>query len=338
MLFMPFYLLDNQQKTDVFLQDGKGWEIQISANLYLIYASGITYVIWSLLLLRKHSKNILNQFSDIEKINLNWLRYLIIGISSIWLFVFYGKDDLIFGSAVLFVAFIGFYGIKQVGIFTSNYSYNNEISNLTSFKVENKIKFTDVALSETEFKNSPNNSQININEKESSYLNNQSQSSVEFDISIDQDIIRDEKNSDIEIESINVVVEVKKKYQKSGLSDLEALAIHKKLTYLMASEKAFKKPELTLVELSQSLNIHPNILSQVINSIENKNFYDFINDFRVTEFKELVALPGSKKFTLLALALECGFNSKTTFNRNFKKSTGLSPSEYLKSIHVEIKE
>jgi AraC-like DNA-binding protein len=337
-VFIPFYMLDNQQKLEVYLQHGKGWEFQILTNLILIYLSGIVYVAWSLFLLRKHRKNILQQFSDIEKINLNWLRYLIIGMSSIWLFVFYGNDDLIYGSVVLFVAFIGYYGIKQVGIFTSNYSYNNEIDRLTLLKTENEINITnDIVVSKKETEYSSDNSLINSNEQEVTLLSNQNQSTVELDISISQQIIKEEQNSDVIIENIQVVIETKKKYLKSGLSDLDALTIHKKLTDLMSSEKTFKNPELTLVELAQLLNVHPNILSQIINSIENKNFYDYINDKRVEEFKSIVILPKNQKYTLLSLALECGFNSKTTFNRNFKKSTGVSPSEYLKNIHVEIK-
>lgn len=337
-VFIPFYMLDNQQKTEVYLQYGKGFEIQILVNLILIYTSGIVYVIWSLFLLRKHRKNILEQFSDIEKINLNWLRYLIIGMSSIWLFVFYGNDDLIYGSVVLFVAFIGYYGIKQVGIFTYNYSYNNVVDNLIPLKKENEINVIDVVLSNLDSEYSSVNSTINSNEQEVTLPTYQNHSTVELDISVTQKIPVGEQNSDVIIENIQVVIETKKKYQKSGLSDLDASTIHKKLTDLMSSEKTFKNPELTLVELSQLLNVHPNILSQVINTLENKNFYDYINDKRVEEFKTIVVLPKNKKYTLLSLALECGFNSKTTFNRNFKKSTGLSPTEYLKSIHVEMKE
>ena len=88
--------------------------------------------------------------------------------------------------------------------------------------------------------------------------------------------------------------------------------------------------ELTLTELAKALDVHPHYLSQAINTFEGKTFYDYVNTLRVEEFKRLVALPESKKYTLLALALDCGFNSKTSFNRNFKSVTGLAPSEYLK--------
>jgi len=84
------------------------------------------------------------------------------------------------------------------------------------------------------------------------------------------------------------------------------------------------------------LTVHPNNLSQVINSLENKNFNDFINEQRVEEFIKCVSDPGSRQFTLLALAFDCGFSSKASFNRNFKKYTSLSPSEYLKQVPEEV--
>lgn len=335
-IFIPFYALSNQQKIDVYLQHGKGFEIQILVNLILIYTSGIIYVVWSLFLLKRHRENILEQFSDIEKINLNWLRYLIIGISAIWLLVFNGNDDLIYGGVVLFVAFIGYYGIKQVGIFTYKYSYNNEIDGFVLSNKENEMNATDAIASKTKIKYRSDNPLINSDEQD---VTDQNQSTVaELISSISEQIPKEEQNYSAITENNQVVLETKKKYQKSGLSDSDALTIHKRLTDLMSSEKPYKNPEITLVELAQLLNVHPNILSQVINTLENKNFYDYINEKRIEEFKSIVLLPKSKKYTLLSLALECGFNSKTTFNRNFKKLSGVSPSEYLKRIHVEIKE
>jgi YesN/AraC family two-component response regulator len=106
----------------------------------------------------------------------------------------------------------------------------------------------------------------------------------------------------------------------------------------MQSQKLYKNAELTLDDLANSLKVLPNHLSQVINSTENKNFYDYINNLRINEFIELIALLENQKFTLLSLAFECGFNSKTSFNRNFKKATGLTPSEYIKQENIKTTE
>jgi YesN/AraC family two-component response regulator len=104
----------------------------------------------------------------------------------------------------------------------------------------------------------------------------------------------------------------------------------------MRTEKVFKNEELSLAQLAEQLGVHPNNLSQVINTYENKNFYDYINTLRIEEFKALVLLPENSRYTFLSLAFECGFNSKTSFNRNFKKITGQSPTAYLKEMNVQL--
>ncbi len=128
-----------------------------------------------------------------------------------------------------------------------------------------------------------------------------------------------------------VIIEVqdKVKYLKSTLKEEDATKIHAQLKNIMRTEKLFKNPELTLGDLAERLGIHQNTLSQVINSFEQKHFYDYINELRIEKFKEIALTPDSQKYTLLSLAFDCGFNSKTTFNRTFKKSTGISPKEYL---------
>ena len=98
----------------------------------------------------------------------------------------------------------------------------------------------------------------------------------------------------------------------------------------MEEEKPFTDPELTLNDLAKRLDVHPNNLSQVINSMEKKSFYDLVNEKRVDAFIKNIKKPTSQQYTLLAIALDCGFNSKASFNRNFKKYTGHTPSDYLK--------
>lgn len=128
------------------------------------------------------------------------------------------------------------------------------------------------------------------------------------------------------------------KYQKSTLDEETASKIYADLKQIMQAEQLYKKPELSLDELANVLTILPNHLSQVINSKEKRNFYDYINQLRIEHFIAIASNPENQPFTLLSLAYEAGFNSKTSFNRNFKKATGLTPSQYIEKEKTTIKE
>ena len=100
----------------------------------------------------------------------------------------------------------------------------------------------------------------------------------------------------------------------------------------MESQKPYLNPELNLSDLAEELEMTRAQLSQVINSGFNKNFNDFVNQFRVNAFKEKLNEGQHKQLSLLGIAYDCGFNSKATFNRVFKKLTQTSPTEFLNSI------
>ena len=100
----------------------------------------------------------------------------------------------------------------------------------------------------------------------------------------------------------------------------------------MTTEKMYTKNDLLINDLASILMVHPNHLSQIINELEGKNFYEFVNHYRIHEFKRLISSPKNHQFTLLSLAFECGFNSKSSFNRYFKKSTGQTPSQYFTQV------
>ena len=128
------------------------------------------------------------------------------------------------------------------------------------------------------------------------------------------------------------VIEPKEKYSSSGLTSEMSEKLHSKLTLLMDEEKVYKNSDLSLADLAQSLGTHPNYLSQILNEKEQVSFYDFINTYRIEEFKRLVSIPANNKLTLLAVAYDCGFNSKSSFNRYFKKTTNTTPSQFVKSL------
>jgi AraC-like DNA-binding protein len=102
----------------------------------------------------------------------------------------------------------------------------------------------------------------------------------------------------------------------------------KRVEAIMQREKLYLNPELTLSELAEKLQTNSSWASYVINTGFQKNFNDFVNAFRVVAFQEKVNDPKLSHYTLLALAFECGFNSKSTFNRAVKKATGQLPSTF----------
>lgn len=101
------------------------------------------------------------------------------------------------------------------------------------------------------------------------------------------------------------------------------------LLQLMNDGRLYEDPELTLTQLAKAMNTNPSLLSSLINKGFGMNFNDFVNQFRVDAVKQMLEKGEHKQQTLLGIAYECGFNSKATFNRAFKKRTGLSPKEWL---------
>jgi AraC-like DNA-binding protein len=114
-----------------------------------------------------------------------------------------------------------------------------------------------------------------------------------------------------------------------ALRDADLALWKRKVLAYFETEKSYLNPELTLSELAIKLNTNTSVLSAVINTGFGKNFNDFVNEYRVEEFKRKAAAPDGKHLTLLAIAFDCGFNSKATFNRAFKKVTDLSPKAFL---------
>ena len=106
---------------------------------------------------------------------------------------------------------------------------------------------------------------------------------------------------------------------------------HQKLTNLMENRKLYLNPDLSMHDLSEELSISVKHLSCLINQSFHVNFYDFINQYRIEDSKKLLRESLQSKTTILEIAYQTGFNSKSTFNSAFKKMTGMTPSEFRKS-------
>ncbi|HAS45806.1 MAG TPA: hypothetical protein DCS93_35320 [Microscillaceae bacterium] len=122
------------------------------------------------------------------------------------------------------------------------------------------------------------------------------------------------------------------KYQNSGLTDRQAAIYQQQLLHYMETHQPYLASKLTLVQLATQLDMSTHHLSQIMNEQLGKNFFEFINHYRVETIKEKLQNPKFTHYTLLGIALESGFNSKTSFNTVFKKITGMTPSQYQKSL------
>ena len=282
-LYMTFkyFFLSAPEKVAVL----KTQMIHLSPDFVIIWYFkvflGPVYVIWSLIKLQKHKKNIADNFSFSERINLNWLKYVVSGIGFVWITVlltmffriYFPHMPLVIGNFIIYstltatVFFLGFFGFKQQVIYRVDPVKFEAPTELTSQK--------------------------------------------------------------------NIVVKApkpKEQYKKSGLDKKTSKDYLNRLLKLMDKEKPYLNSKLSLKELADSIGISPNNLSQVINEQTNMCFFDFVNKYRVEEVKTRLADPKNRQFTLLAIAYDCGFNSKSSFNSIFKKTTGYTPSEYLKSF------
>ncbi len=116
------------------------------------------------------------------------------------------------------------------------------------------------------------------------------------------------------------------------LDDQLAERYKKKLLSIMDSRRPYLEADLSMGDLARELRISVKHLSHVINNTLDSNFYDFVNQYRIEESKSLLSNGANGKKTILEIAYEAGFNSKSTFNLAFKKKVGLTPREYRKRV------
>lgn len=245
----------------------------MALGLFRIFL-GPVYLIVCLVLLKRHSRKISDEFSYTDKIDLKWLRQVILAMAIIWITVIVTNvlgnfneiipmewgDNLIYTVITAAVFFGGFHGIKQQIIFSTQ-----------------PAKQTEPA-------------------------------------------------------SNKAVGQSRGQYAKSSLKKEESKEQLKRLLAFMEEEKPYLDGKLSLNQAAEKLEISPNHLSQVINENLDRNFFDFVNGYRVELVKEKLADPANERFTILAIALNSGFSSKSSFNEVFKKFTELTPSQYQKQL------
>lgn len=288
-------------KATISTIDGHPELLHSSLHLYISIGKFIIffgYLIAALILFRKHQVFIRENFSNIKHYNLLWVRNLLI-----W-------NGVLITYAL--IAFILSYVIEGFTIGKSNMtSYWTIIAYIYYASIKGFMqKDIHIDVPVAVVSSEPESEQPE--QKDNSVL----------------------KSNAPEEESDTQPGITKSKYQKSRISDAEAKKIADKLVKIVEQEKLYLDPELTLANLSEKSGIAAFVISQVLNMSLGKSFYELINGYRVEAAKRLLANPDNQHLTILSIGFEAGFNSKTTFNSVFKKYTGQTPSEYLKSYRA----
>ena len=277
-MFPYFFLYSEEKKRLVDSGQLTDYRVFMMVSLVGFVVSGVAYAILAYRLIGRFNKMVHENLSYDENINLNWLQYCILGVLGIFLTVGFfsaiqylfhlnlpfNPDFIYYSEVILFILFIGYFGIRHESLFIENVSIGT------------------------------------VQEEE-----------------------KPENKTSAE-------------YRKSGLKTDDAEVYHNQLLQLMTSKKPFLEPKLTLNTLANELDITVNHLSQVINQFQGKNFYDFVNEYRIEEFKTRALSTKNRHLSLLALALDSGFNSKSSFNSVFKKHTGMTPSQFLEKEKQEL--
>ncbi len=135
---------------------------------------------------------------------------------------------------------------------------------------------------------------------------------------------------------VNEDADKKKKYHYASFSEKDADKLENSLLDYMQNGKPYIHSDLKLQDLADNLSCTTRELSQLFSGRMNTNFTDFVNKYRVEEFKMKIKESSSTKYTLASLSEKCGFNSRVTFYRAFKKVTGITPQDYARSKGVTL--
>lgn len=240
------------------------WHVQLVGNIIPFH--GVTYVVLTIVESYRYNRKIKQSFSNIEKINLAWIRHFVAGTVVVWIIVLLA--------------------------YMLNFVYGEQFQ--ANILIYISISFLLYSLG----------------------IKSLQQPQVSFEVI--------EENGD----------KKPPQYKKSGLDESIAEEILISLKKLIEEEKPYLNSKLSLSELAERLNVSTHNLSEVINKKLGKNFYDFINSYRIDEAINLLKDEKYSNYSLLAIGYEAGFSSKSAYYSSFKKVTGSTPAQYKEKISL----
>ena len=287
---LPIYLMSGAQKIAFFhrLQAGETPLLLRIADP-LKLLSGVIYTTITLIFLRRHRERVKESYSSTERVNLRWLVRLGTGAAAIWMVAV--LFQLLESAGVGRVARADDFISLGVALLVYGIGYMG-------------LRQPEVFRFET----------------------------AEYQVPAELRVTGERRLPPVRpVEAEPQVLEPESaapRYERSGLTDREAERLKNALTITMEKDQLWRDSDLTLADLADRLDTTPHKLSEVLNSQVGQTFYDFVNGYRVRDVQRRIAAGEAQKVTMLALALDAGFASKSTFNVVFKKHTSQTPSAY----------
>lgn len=274
-------------------------------NIFLLARSlhFFTYLIFSLRLLRTYSRRIRNEYSSIERINLHWLRNL---VAAMWL---WWAIQLVVHVGML----LGFSGLRSlniiVGLLGTLWMYL-----LAYIAIMKADTFVHVSSAQELSIQELSTQELSVQESSAQKLSVPLATNGVFtDVVVHSDMLTPERRTT----EIGAVRE----------EPQEGIALREHLQHFMEKQKPYLDSQLTLQKLAILSDIPAYRISDILNKHIGVNFFDFVNRYRVEEWKRQI-VDASSSTTIQEVAFQSGFNSKSSFNAAFKKHTGQTPSEY----------
>lgn len=366
----PIYMMSGAEKIAFYrgLQQGiVPLLLKIVDPLKLL--SGVVYATATILFLRKHRARVKESYSTIERVNLQWLVQLAVAAAVIWALAVGFRildpidhqlaergDDVVALAIAILVYWIGYkalrqpevfdfaaldrpFAVEEVGARPSGGAVRTPVAQARRPAEElghARAMFDQAAVAAGEERTPIQPTVAEVGQSAAA-----SHTAADVAPSIPQ-VPKTAPNFEpappaLVLESSRSTAKssppaLTARYERSGLSDREAAALERALLHVMETERPWQNSELTLADLAERLKTSPHKLSEVLNSQVGQTFYDFVNAYRVRDVQRRIADERSQHLKILALAMDAGFASKSTFNHVFRKHTGHTPSAYRRSL------
>lgn len=296
LITLPFFVLPGPEKlafinSSLVSPDDELWRTIFRYGNHLKLVHAVIYLAATFIVIRNHRRHIKENYSYVEWINLMWLRNLLIGIIVLVLF-----------TLAIYLSSLSV-DSPSIGL-----SGNNHLDNYTLLGVAvfiYAIGFMGLRRPNVLGGTLNESSRLTSRDVDDRTTQNRSPTATHF---------RD-----------------KPRYSRSGMTDDAARRHFHELEMLMAEENLYRQSKLTLNDLSTAMDLSPHNLTEIINTQAGINFYDFVNQYRVEEVKRKLLDQSNDHLTILAVGLDAGFNSKSSFNAVFKRHTGQTPSQFRKA-------